>query len=85
MDAGGEESVQTASVFPRNWSVLLLLAAAGGCSGSTSGTIYTTGDLPPFEGEVREGELREITPLPGPITPISAIETPVPSPTPKPK
>jgi hypothetical protein len=81
-------------VVPRPWAALLLLAAAGGCSGSSTSVVLTdqgngslevTGDHPPIEGEIREGELREITPLPGPITPISAVETPVPTSTPKPK
>ena len=76
----------------RNWAVLLLIVAAGGCSGSTStaalssdgnGGFLVTGDHPPLEGEVRDGEIHGITPTPAPITPVSAMETPIPTATPR--
>jgi hypothetical protein len=79
-------------VAPRTWAALLLLVAAGDCSGSNTavvlagdgtGNLEVTGNHPPVEGEVREGELRGITPTPAPITPVSAVETPIPTPTPK--
>ena len=74
------------------WAALLLIVAAGGCSGSTStvviesngdGIVEITGNHPPIEGEIHDGELHGITPTPAPITPVSAMETPIPTPTPR--
>ncbi len=79
----------------RFWAALLLLVAAGGCSGSNvnvqipdegdGGIEVISRDYPPLEGTIGKGGLEGITPLPGPITPISAMETPVPTSTPKPR
>jgi len=85
-------------VPPRNWAAFLLLAAAVvvGCSGSNVNVNLPSGgasvangegviDVPPIETEVRGGEIRGITPTPAWITPIAAMETPVPTATPKPR
>jgi hypothetical protein len=81
-------------VAPRIGVTLVLLVAVGGCGGSTgqvnvdgegNGNLSFVGNHPPIEGEIREGELRGVTPPPAPITPIAAMETPVPTPTPRPK
>src|SRR5262249_56834534 len=87
----GREYKSLHNMASRSWVLLLLLAASGGCSGSNgsvvldngNGSFVFTGDHPPIEGEVREGEIRGITPTPAPITPVSAMETPIPTPTPK--
>ena len=93
LDCGSEEEYKSLSnVASRTWAALLLIVAAGGCSGSNgsvvvssdgNGSFQFTGDHPPIEGEVTEGEIHGITPTPAPVTPVSALETPVPTPTPR--
>ncbi|HEY2797528.1 MAG TPA: hypothetical protein VGK26_06530 [Thermoanaerobaculia bacterium] len=92
LDSGSHEEYKSFdNMASRNGALLLLLVAAGGCSGSNgsvvldngNGSFVVTGDHPPIEGEVDEGEIRGITPTPAPITPVAALETPVPTATPR--
>lgn len=72
---------------------VLLLVAAGGCSGNNAtisgsdqgGQILITGDHPPIEANIGENGIEgPPTPTPGPIAPKIPIQTPVPTATPRP-